>query len=61
MEIQFRLILRLSLIYYYIVFFIEKGISLNTISNSTSIYPILYITTSIKFLSLSILIIFKKI
>ena len=42
------------------VFFVKKGPSLNAISNSTPIYPILYITISVKLLSLSILIASKK-
>ena len=58
---MYKIGLRLGIIYYYIVFFIKKGSSLNSISNGTPIYPISHITINIKLLSLSVLITSRKI
>ena len=58
---MYKICLRLGFIYYYVVFFVEKGISLNAISNGTPIYLISYITIGVKLLSLSIPITSKKI
>jgi hypothetical protein len=55
---MYKIYLRLGIICRYIVLFIKKGISFNAISNNTPIYPILYITISVKLPSLSILVIF---
>jgi hypothetical protein len=58
---MYKIYLRLGIICHYIVFFIKKGTSLNSISSSTPIYLISYITINVKLLSLSVLIISRKI
>ena len=58
---MYKICLRLGIICRYMVLLVKKGTSLNGISNSTPIYPILHITISVKLLSLSIPIISKKI
>jgi len=57
---MYEIYLRPGFICYYMVFFVKKGTSLNSISNGTPIYLILYITISVKLLSLSIPIASKK-
>ena len=58
---MYKTCLKPGIICRHVVLFVEKGTSLNAISNGTPIYPIPYITISVKLPSLSIPIISKKI